>query len=173
MKQKLFWAVIGSVIAIVLSEVKSPVIELWIDIFGSEEEKILKDYQEIQSEISKRDSVQIAKLWKAEQDSLELVKRLEAFLCIKQEIDRSKGNPCKNSLYYYNNHLFIRGPLRNYYPPWLIGSTKCSDEYKISSKYHKDFPSILFNKKWVKRHFRFQQKIMDINLSYLLGNCTK
>ena len=159
MIQKIILCVISAVIGFLMHEAKAPVIELWIDVFGSIEEKALKDYQDSRSASKKDSLVQIALPWKAKQDSSDQAKKLEAVLCINREINRGKENPCKSTVYYF------RVVRKN----WLIGSTKCSQLF-IPRK----IPAILLDRSWVKRHFpyaRIAGKIREVDIARVFGKC--
>lgn len=175
MKQKIIFCVISAVIGFLLIEIKGPVGELWIDVYGSSEEQSLKEYQDMQS-TSKRDSlIQRALSWKAEQDSLGQVKEREAILCIKREIDRGKENPCASSIYYYQIDLGLDSSIDIDLGPlgeldigvnWFIGSIECPQTFFIDPI---KLPVALLNPRY-KRYFA-TPIVREAEIARILGLC--
>ena len=167
---------VASMMAIVgfFSSFRSPIVEVWIEMFGSEEERALRDYKKMMAE-SKEDSVarealswkakqdSINESWKAEMDSLERFFEREAVKCIKREIERGKEKPCESSVYYYKESWKGR-------TGWFIGATECLENFHIPA-YSEDFPVSLLDRKWLKRNFLFRSKIEEQEVARLDGRC--
>ena len=184
-----FWAgvvigaVISAVIGLALIKIMEPARGLWIDVFGSPEQKASKEYQDHKSKISKEDSVQVALSWKAEQDSLKQVKRREAVQCIKREIDRGKENPCVSSIYYYHidyytdigiDYSIALGELGelgelDLSVNWFIGSTECPQMFLIFG-HPKTMPAASSSRKWIKRYFA-TPIVREAEIARIFGRC--
>ena len=174
-KQKITAGVILLFIGWGAAKLETPAGNLWIDLFGSAEDRALKGYTSKQIQ-SQRDSLaQVALDWQRQQDSIALeekirrdslaqVTRIEALACLQREINKSEENICQSTLYYYRG---IRAKGTN----WFIRSTRCLDRFMIPAGLYGNFPLVLLDSRWVKRRFPYRSSVSAREVAYALGIC--
>ena len=153
-----------------------PAKDAWITLFGSKEDKALKAYQEKKEKVRRDSIAQLATTWKDQQDArrdsiaqAEKRKKELDLMCIRQEMEKSKTDPCQSSLVFFSTYSSlglpglpelpelptIPGILDN--PPldWLAASTKCNPDIKVPIQTYENgiFPFVLRQKEWIQWQF--------------------
>jgi len=164
----ILYIVLAAFVSVVFSLMIKPTKDTWISFFGSEEDRALKEYQDSLNTARRDSMAQVATIWKrkreAHEDSItqaEKQKRALELLCVQQEIDKSKTNPCQSTLVFhqtYSSHSLPTAPpglLDN--PPldWLVSSTQCNPDIKVPIQTYENgiFPFVLRQKEWIRWQF--------------------